>query len=52
MPKSWFNLIYKIIFALGHAPFVESSNKTMKYRMMKYMKFKNTDNWSKNMGHL
>ncbi len=37
----------KIIFALGHAAFVESFNKTMKNRMMKYMKLKNTDNWSK-----
>jgi transposase InsO family protein len=37
----------QIIFALGHASFVESFNKTMKYRMMKYMKLKNTDNWSK-----
>ena len=37
----------KIIFALGHASFVESFNKTMKNRMMKYMKLKNTDNWSK-----
>jgi len=40
----------KIIFALGHAPFVESFNKTMKNRMMKYMKLKNTDNWSKIIG--
>jgi transposase InsO family protein len=39
----------QIIFALGHAPFVESFNKTMKNRMMKYMKLKNTDNWSKIM---
>ena len=39
----------KIIFALGHAPFVESFNKTMKNRMMKYMKLKNTDNWAKIM---
>jgi hypothetical protein len=37
----------QIIFALGHASFVESFNKTMKNRMMKYMKLKNTDNWSK-----
>ncbi len=37
-------------FALGHAPFVESFNKTMKNRMMKYMKLKNTDNWSKIIG--
>ena len=40
----------KIIFALGHAPFVESFNKTMKNRMMKYMKLKGTDNWAKIMG--
>ncbi len=37
----------QIIFALDHAPFVESFNKTMKNRMMKYMKLKNTDNWVK-----
>ena len=37
----------QIIFALGHALFVECCNKTMKNRMMKYMKLKNTDNWSK-----
>ncbi len=37
----------KIQFALGHASFVESLNKTMKNRMTKYMKLKNTDNWSK-----
>ncbi len=35
----------KIIFALGHASFVDSFNKTMKNRMMKYTKLKN--NWSK-----
>ena len=40
----------QIIFALEHAPFVESFNKTMKNRMMKYMKLKNTDNWAKIMG--
>ena len=39
----------QIIFALGHAPFVERFNKTMKNRMMKYMKLKNTDNWAKIM---
>ena len=32
----------QIIFASGHAPFEESFNKTMKNRMMKYMKLKNT----------
>ncbi len=37
----------EMIFALGHASIVESFNKTMKNRMMKYMKLKNTDNWSK-----
>ncbi len=37
----------KIIFALGHASFVESFNKAMKNWMMKHMKLKNTDNWSK-----
>ena len=40
----------QIIFALGHAPFVESFNKTMNNRMMKYMKLKNTDNRPKVMG--
>jgi hypothetical protein len=39
----------QIIFALEHAPFVGSFNKTMKNRMMKYMKLKNTSNWSKIM---
>ncbi len=38
----------KIIFALGHASFVESFNKTMKNRMMNsIMKLKNTDYLSK-----
>ena len=37
----------QIIFALGHAPFVESFNRTMKNRMTKYMKLIGTDNWSK-----
>ena len=27
----------KLIFAIGHAPFVEAFNKTMKNRMYKYM---------------
>jgi transposase InsO family protein len=43
----------KMIFSLGHASFVESFNsfnKTMKNRMTKYMKLKNTDNWSKIVG--
>ncbi len=35
----------KIIFALGHASFVESFNKTMKNRMMKYMKLKKLLEW-------
>ncbi len=39
----------QIIFALGHAPFVERFDKTMKNRKMKCMKSKNTDNWSKIM---
>ncbi len=39
----------QFIFALKHAPFVESFNKTMKNRMMKYMKLKNIDNWAKIM---
>ncbi len=30
----------KLIFELGRASFVESFNKTMKNRMMKYMKLK------------
>ncbi len=36
----------KIIFALGHASFVKSFNKTMKNRRNTW-KLKNTDNWSK-----
>jgi hypothetical protein len=35
--ESW-GLNIKIMFALGHASFVESFNKTMKNKMMKYMK--------------
>jgi transposase InsO family protein len=40
----------KIIYALGHAPFVEVFNRTLKNMMMKYMKLKATDNWSKIIG--
>ncbi len=37
----------KLIFASGHASFEERFSKTMKNRMMRYMKLKNTDNQSK-----
>jgi transposase InsO family protein len=40
----------QIIFALGHAPFVEVFNRTLKTMMMKYMKLTNTYNWSKILG--
>mgnify|MGYP000193273490 CR=1 FL=1 len=40
----------QIILALGHAPFVEVFNRTLKTMMMKYMKLTNTDNWSKIIG--
>jgi hypothetical protein len=40
----------QIIFTLGHAPFVEVFNRTLKTMMMKYMKLTNTDNWSKMIG--
>jgi len=36
----------KIIFALDHAPFVESFNKTMKNKLYKYMAYHDTANWS------
>jgi IS30 family transposase len=36
----------KIIFALGHAPFVEAFNKNIKGKFIKYMKLNNTKNWS------
>ena len=39
----------KIIFAIDHAPFIESFNKTMKNRLYKYMALHRTDNWSKAM---
>ena len=37
----------KIIFAIDHAPFVESFNRTMKNRLYKYMALHRTDNWAK-----
>ena len=36
----------QIIFALAHAPFVEAFNKTIKYKLVKYMDLHNTKNWS------
>lgn len=39
----------QIIFALDHAPFVESFNRTMKNRLYKYMALHQTDNWVKAM---
>ena len=36
----------QIIFALGHAPFVEVFNKTIKGKLIKYMSLHNTKNWS------
>ena len=36
----------QIIFALGHAPFVEAFNKNIKGKLIKYMKLHNTKNWS------
>jgi len=36
----------QIIFALAHAPFIEAFNKTIKYKLVKYMKLHNTKNWS------
>ena len=36
----------QIIFALGHAPFVEAFNKNIKGKLIKYMKLNNTKNWS------
>jgi hypothetical protein len=35
-----------IIFALSHAPFIEVFNKTIKYKLIKYMQLHNTTNWS------
>ena len=35
----------QIIFALGHAPFVEVFNKTIKTELIKYMNLRNTKNW-------
>ena len=36
----------QIIFALGHAPFVEAFNKNIKGKLVKYMNLHNTKNWS------
>ena len=36
----------QIIFALAHVPFVEAFNKTIKYKLVKYMDLHNTKNWS------
>ena len=35
-----------VVFALDHAPFVESFNKTMKNKMYRYMNIHDTDNWA------
>ncbi len=35
-----------IIFALAHAPFIEVFNKTIKYKLIKYMGLHTTTNWS------
>ena len=40
----------QIIFALNHAAFVEAFNKTMKNRLIKYMKLNNDKNWAKFIG--
>lgn len=40
----------QIVFALGHAPFVEVFNRTLKTMMMKCMKLTSTDDWSKTIG--
>ncbi len=37
----------EVIFAIGHAPFVEAFNKTMKNRMYKYMSLYDIDEWYK-----
>ena len=37
----------QVIFAIGHAPFVESFNRTMKNRMYKYMSLYDIDEWYK-----
>ena len=37
----------QVIFAIGHAPFVESFNRTMKNRMYEYMSLYDIDDWSK-----
>ena len=36
----------QIIFAMGHAPFVEAFNKNIKGKLIKYMNLHNTKNWS------
>ena len=36
----------QIIFALGHAPFVEAFNKTIRTELIKYTSLHNTKNWS------
>ena len=36
----------QIIFALGHAPFVEAFNKNIKGKLIKYMRLHITKNWS------
>ena len=36
----------QIIFAHAHAPFGEAFNKTIKYKLVKYMDLHNTKNWS------
>ena len=36
----------QIIFALGHAPFVEAFNKTIRTRLIKYTSLHNTKSWS------
>jgi hypothetical protein len=36
----------RIIFTLSHAPFIEVFNKTIKYKLIKYMELNDTKNWS------
>ena len=47
LPQHVYNSKTKKNKLLGHAPFIEVFNRTLKNMMMKYMKLKNTDNWSK-----
>jgi hypothetical protein len=35
----------RIIFTLSHAPFIEVFNKTIKYKLVKYMELNGTKNW-------